>query len=388
MASIYDLIRENNTSFDFDIEDFKQKVLSSKSIDSPIAHFDKSQWRISLLIKNPIEIDLQCMSTKKVSQRIAISCKFSIMCRNEWKEVTSFRRMYGNDFAPFGHSLGPNRNLFEKDTLLDPLNGYIKDNTVRLRVQIITLPATFGTPSLMDTQSRIKEDISLVVDGKNIRAHRVVLARGSDILEKMLYPESKKEIQLDDCDYKSTLTAVRFLYSKECVVDSKNLRGVLFIAKRLNLIGLMLSCFELLSPENAASFFLFMNVFAHSKRYTNFYWTYVAKNISQVLGSDDFWSLTDKEILSFIETAEVKSKANLVALKSIRRAIKNKKSNRRESKSFLCVICRENTVDTMVIPCNHLSLCSEDAFRLQGMNTKKCPLCQEEIQSFMKVFLP
>ena len=382
------LIRENTTFFDFDIEDFKQKIFSNKSIDSPIEHFDESQWRISLLIKDFIEIDLKCMSTKKASQRIAISCKFFIMCHNTWKEIKSFRRMYGNDFTPFDHSLGSGKNLFEKDTLLDPLNGYIKENTVRLRVEIITLPATFGIPCLMETQNMATEDVSLVVDGKHIRAHREVLSRGSNILNNMLYPTSKEVIQLDDCDYKSTLTAVKFLYSKECVVDSRNLREVLFIAKKLDMDDLFLSCFELLSPENTASFFVSMDFFARNERYTNFYWTYVAKNLSQVLGSDDFWNLTDEEILSFTKVAKVKSKANLVALKSIRRAVKNKKCGRRKSKSFLCVICLENTVDTMVIPCNHLSICSKDASTLQGMYTKRCPLCQGEIKSFMKVFLP
>ena len=56
-----------------------------------------------------------------------------------------------------------------------------------------------------------------------------------------------------------------------------------------------------------------------------------------------------------------------------------------------CVLCLEAKVDTLIIPCNHVCLCSKDAERLkataEGSDPLLCPVCRTTIQTFVKVFL-
>ena len=44
----------------------------------------------------------------------------------------------------------------------------------------------------------------------------------------------------------------------------------------------------------------------------------------------------------------------------------------------LCVVCCSNKKDTLIMPCRHLCLCSEDANHIR-MTTGKCPLCRTGI---------
>ena len=57
----------------------------------------------------------------------------------------------------------------------------------------------------------------------------------------------------------------------------------------------------------------------------------------------------------------------------------------------LCVLCLEAKVDTLIIPCNHVCLCSADAERLkataEGSDLLLCPVCRTKIRTFVKVFL-
>jgi len=48
-----------------------------------------------------------------------------------------------------------------------------------------------------------------------------------------------------------------------------------------------------------------------------------------------------------------------------------------------CVICMENAIDTICLPCSHFVLCSKCCSRLQG---NKCPICQLRILRYQKVF--
>ena len=88
----------------------------------------------------------------------------------------------------------------------------------------------------------------------NIAVHRLVLAQRCQFFRRLLYPINDNQITLNDCDFKATKTAIRFIYTPECIVDSDNLQEVLKVGKTFGLNELLLSCFELLTPENAALF--------------------------------------------------------------------------------------------------------------------------------------
>ena len=55
----------------------------------------------------------------------------------------------------------------------------------------------------------------------------------------------------------------------------------------------------------------------------------------------------------------------------------------------LCVLCLVAKVDTLIVPCNHVCLCSADVVRLKATASRPllCPVCRTRIDTFVKVFL-
>lgn len=45
-----------------------------------------------------------------------------------------------------------------------------------------------------------------------------------------------------------------------------------------------------------------------------------------------------------------------------------------------CCICLDNKCNILLLPCDHLVIC--DICCKQIYNTKKCPICQEEVYSY------
>ena len=429
------MIQEYKYSFDFDIKDIRHSIASSDNIKSPTHTFDDCEWRLEVKISGSLEVYLECLTTKRRSRRVPTAFKVSVMKQDASVGTSASRnQVYGIDFIPLTLGSGFNEML-PKDVLLNPTAGYIINNNIRVKVHINPLNAKYGDPSLDDSFwapfNGIDKDLTLIVGGQEIAVHRFILAKGCHYFRFLLYPIQGKEITLDDCDYNATLTLIRFIYTYECVIHPNNLRNVLLIGKKFGLKWLLLSCFELLSPQNAALFASVIN--AVSRNYDGdddddneddddndddddddgddndddddnndllegYFWQFIGKHVSTVLSSDDLWNLTDDEILSFILKKQVTSQATAGQFKSVVEKVskrQNKTVNQvtiettpeASSSSLLCVVCKVNTVDTMVIPCNHLCLCSRDADTLRRMN-QKCPLCQRQIQSLTRVYLP
>lgn len=58
---------------------------------------------------------------------------------------------------------------------------------------------------------------------------------------------------------------------------------------------------------------------------------------------------------------------------------------RRERCSFgTCVICLQDPVTHVVVPCGHLALCVE----CSTLSLKKCPMCNHRVERVIKVFTP
>ena len=397
-------------SFDFEIKNLGTKITSKESVKSSIVCFDGCEWQLLVDVGDPLKIYLLCPATKRPSGRVPTSAKISLMKQDGSQgPVVKFNLIYGKDFLPHNHATGSG-NFINKKNLMNPDSGYIKNNSITIRAEINTFRAQFGDPlsdeATWNPFAGLETDATLIVDGRRIAVHRLILAQRCQFFRKLLYPINDKQITLNDCDFKATKTAIRFIYTHECIVNSDNLKEVLKVGKKFGLNELLLFCFELMTPENAALLASYLDDLKPEgtlldQQLKQYFWKFVQKNLQKVLTSEIFWSLSDEEITCFIEEPKVKSKANPVELQAIIRSVKNK--NRSEpidvepSTSFissltpnshLCVICQNNSVDTMIIPCNHLCLCSKDALEVRRMNFKKCPLCQGEIQSMAKVFLP
>ena len=397
-------------SFEFHVKDFGKKITSQETVQSSIAYCDGCEWQLMVKLRDPLEVYLLCLATKRPSCRVPTSVKISLM-KQDGSQGNGIKcnLIYGKGLRP--HNLGYGApSLIYKKNLMKPDSGYIKNNCITIQAEINTFRAKFGDPMTNETTwnsfADLETDAILNVDGRRIAVHRLVLAQKCQFFRRLLYPISDNEVTLNDCDFKATQTAIRFIYTHECIVDLHNLQEVLKVGKKFGLNELLLSCFELLTPENAALLASYLDDLEPEGTFLDhelkeYFWNFVQKDLQRVLTSETFWSLSDDEILSFIEEPEVKTKANPVELKAILQFVNKKNRNRRLDveasapsissltlNSLLCVICQDDSVDTMIIPCNHLCLCSKGADTLRQMNTKKCPLCQGEIKSMIKVFLP
>jgi len=50
-----------------------------------------------------------------------------------------------------------------------------------------------------------------------------------------------------------------------------------------------------------------------------------------------------------------------------------------------CAICLTTKIDTVVLPCKHMCLCFECAQNLRTKNDSRCPLCRNNVESYVKL---
>jgi len=50
-----------------------------------------------------------------------------------------------------------------------------------------------------------------------------------------------------------------------------------------------------------------------------------------------------------------------------------------------CPICLTNKIDTIVLPCKHMCLCSDCAKDLSDRNNSKCPMCRTTIENYLNL---
>ena len=201
-------------------------------------------------------------------------------------------------------------------------------------------------------------------------------------MKGLLYPNlNNNELVLLDCDHQAMMSVVRYLYSKEVIVTGNKVRETLFIARKFGLDDLLLSMFSLISPKNAVYFVEHFDHLFPGKNQTNVRLSkFLGNNMKAIVNSDAYKAMQKDNPALFnviMANPEVKKKYS---------EPKARMSTARDSS--LCVICQVREIDTLIIPCNHLSICSEDAYKLWSQETNRCPVCSKEITSFSKVFHP
>ena len=63
----------------------------------------------------------------------------------------------------------------------------------------------------------------------------------------------------------------------------------------------------------------------------------------------------------------------------------DKYGGRKYNKLQLCCICRENEVNTCLVPCGHLCYCDECGQR-SFYHTNECPICRKRINTLIRTF--
>ena len=362
------------------------------------------EWQVGATSNNDcILLHLKCLSTERTSRKVPTSFKFSII-KQDGSEGLS-----GKSFVIFGP------NFVDFNITSNSASGSInkKDMTSCFTIKVGLSPhtakfrdAALGACSLPDVDG-VKPDLKIIVGGHQIQAHRFVLAHKSKYFQGLVFPVTDEPLRLDDCDYAATCTAIRFMYTGECIVNSDNLREVLLIGFKFGLNNLLLSCLDLLSPENAALFALFIGQVSElptgkniptSPTFSSDFWKYISNNIAAIVEGTTIRSLTVEEIIWFTGRPEVKAKGNPKDLKNVlltaqmaeltnpppaaatrERLIKARK---------FCVVCQEKIPEQVIEPCGHLCLCRECGDKLKQKNLKKCPVCQEQFINISKVHFP
>ena len=70
--------------------------------------------------------------------------------------------------------------------------------------------------------------------------------------------------------------------------------------------------------------------------------------------------------------------------------LQHKLKDKKNEVCMSCRICHNNIIDISITPCNHLIMCKDCLEELENIDNAEmlCPLCQEKITDFTKIYLP
>ena len=202
-------------------------------------------------------------------------------------------------------------------------------------------------------------------------------------MKGLLYPNlNNNELVLPDCDHQAMMSVVRYLYSKEVIVTGNKVREILIIARKFGLDELLLSMFSLINAGNAVYFVEHFDHLFPGQNQTNIrLWKFLGNNMKAIVNISDAYKVMQKDNPALINV--------IMANPEVKKKYSEPKARMSTARdSSLCVICQVREIDTLIIPCNHLSICSEDAYKLWSQETNRSPVCSKEITSFSKVFHP
>ena len=404
------MLGEYKYSFEYRVERLATAWIAKQEWSFPV-RIEGCEWQVGAVNDNDyITLHLKCLSTQRPSRRVPVSFKLSIIKQDGSEGLSrDFFAVFGPDFVKFtADSAG---SSIKKTELKFPESEYVKNSCFTIKVQLSPHTAKFRDAALdafsLPDVNGVEPDLKIIVGGHEIEVHRFVLAYKSKYFQDVVFPVGDEPLILDDCDYTATCTAIRFMYTGECIVNSDNLREVLLIGLKFGLIDLLLSCLDLLSPDNAALFALFIGPAAElpmgkniptSPRFHTDFWRYIANNITAIMESNTLQSLTVEEITWFVGRPEVKNNANprdvenLLLSAQVVELLKPLPSAAADERlikaSTSCVTCKDKIPERVVEPCGHLCFCQGCADIFQNSNSSRCPVCKEEFTTIGRVYLP
>ena len=141
--------------------------------------------------------------------------------------------------------------------------------------------------------------------GKNIPAHKFVLAISSPVFYAMFYgelAETKDSVEISDCEYESLLELFRFIYSDEANLTPDNVMQLMYLADKYMLPSLADKCSAFLQENlDASNVFTVLPVVRKIRRERSF---------GSVLESDRERNGGSCEIGWFRDNREVNTRGN------------------------------------------------------------------------------
>lgn len=108
---------------------------------------------------------------------------------------------------------------------------------------------------------------------------------------------------------------------------------------------------------------------------------------------DRYFCISDKPLSEQVKTHVMPfsliQKRNQPRIISVNRPTSSvsKSSTNDMNDKFLCSICRERTIQCILIPCKHMCTCNECANELRQRGILTCPMCRQNFREIWNVFM-
>ncbi|KAI1698251.1 BTB/POZ domain-containing protein [Ditylenchus destructor] len=150
-------------------------------------------------------------------------------------------------------------NFVTCDFLLDPENGYIKDDTVILQAHVKPLRveplsgthaiASYG--KLFSSSTQYSWDFVIVIQNKEVHVQKSLLAMDSEYFKDQFtkYEENTSAI-LQDVDYEEFIELLSVIYPTSCPISADNVETISKLAFKFNMAALLRQCEIFLMKKN------------------------------------------------------------------------------------------------------------------------------------------
>ncbi|XP_071580436.1 speckle-type POZ protein-like isoform X1 [Temnothorax nylanderi] len=270
--------------FEWTIENFSlcyEKTLRSSTFSEGVNK--KIEWCLEMHLegmdgesKHYLSLILIPISCRE-SQYVNAKCKFTILNAKKEKEVTAESCAIKLTDKVFM------KKFVRRDLLLDEVNGLLPDDKLTILCEIslvdnvifsnnpVTIPFEPDNVGLLLFENPEFSDITVLVHGREIQAHKAILAAQSHYFSRMLKSEMLEKqtnyVKIEDIDYETVREMLRFIYTGK-VENPENLGKItdlLVAADKYELTKLKVMCEKILctrlTVENAAEILILADLY-------------------------------------------------------------------------------------------------------------------------------
>jgi speckle-type POZ protein len=299
-----------------------------KSVTSETFKHEDTSWKVKMYIDGTSEQSKNHCSIYLVSSS-AVKASYSIKLVNPEHEKRSER--LGPDIHFFKADIGCGCHEFTTtEHLLDPIDGFLLDDTITVQVQIIMLREikVNGTDCSMSnamqtllfdtstsdclivfknksrvTRKRTFKELATHED-ENIPVHKFILQLRSPIFKAMLSSTMKEstssEIIISDFDHDVVKEFITFLYLDTCDTRALGAKSLLAIAHKYEVKGLMQACeldlIKMLSISNVVELLIFADLYESNELKIKAL-TFIKNNLKVLTKTGHFYESLSPELL-------------------------------------------------------------------------------------------
>ncbi|XP_071580452.1 speckle-type POZ protein-like [Temnothorax nylanderi] len=262
------------------------------------------------------------------SQAVKAKCKFSIL--NAKKEETNIMKTI-NQFI-CGGDWGY-KKFVRRDSLLDEVNGLLLDDKLTIFCEIsvmdnvtssndpVTIPFEVSkcepdNVGLLLFENSEFSDITVLVDGREIRAHKAILAAQSRVFSAMFKSEmieKRTNVKIEDMDFETVREMLQFIYTGKVEKLEKS-PDLLYAAEKYELKNLKVMCEKILGTrltvENAAEILILADLYRADYLKAEAL-DIIKSHLTDVLNTEGYKSLANSHPHLMLETLQALAIQNI-----------------------------------------------------------------------------